>query len=112
MLGSSATTTSRPPFAPVKADLVFGLFSAQEDVLGLDDAIHPAGGDIGVQIFDNLIVFEVFGVGIDGIDSRIAFAVGAVLGEGVEAAGSLFGGFRDGFLEVSTGGRNCPDKGY
>ena len=92
-------------------DLFHGFLAATDDVLGLEDLLDPSFLHGAVQVFLDLGIFEILGIGIDRIDGGIALLVRAVLLEAVEAAGGLLGRFRHGFLEVAAGRGNRPDEG-
>ncbi|OAV74405.1 hypothetical protein Barb7_02098 [Bacteroidales bacterium Barb7] len=80
---------------------------------GLDfiHLVYPYGGDVVGDVLLKFGVFEVLGVAVDRIDGRVAFAVGTVLFQCVEATGYLLGVLRYGLFQVTAGGRYGADEG-
>ena len=92
-------------------DLLVGILTLTDDVFRLRHLIDPTLFNLVVKIFNDFGVFEVFRVGIHGIDGGIALLVGAVLRKAVEATGGFLGGFGDRFLQVTAGRRHRSDEG-
>ena len=88
-------------------DLLLHLLAALQQCLHLVDLLGPVGRYALCYILLKLGIFDVFRVGIDGVYGGVAFAVGAVLLERIEAARGFLGAFCHGLFEVTAGGRYC-----
>ena len=66
-------------------DLVHCLLTLADDVLGLVYLSAPARFNLLVQIFLDLRIFQILGIGIDRVYGRVALLVCAVLLKSVEA---------------------------
>ena len=93
-------------------DLLVGFTSLADDVLELAYLFAPTRSHGLVQIFLDFRIFEIFGVGVDRVHSRIALLVCTLLLKGVEAAGRLLGGLCDRFLEVTSCRGYGSDEGH
>ncbi len=84
-------------------DLFGDLLTTQQAGLGFVHLLRPVGRDMFRDIFLKFGIFDIFGIGVDGVDGRIAFLVRTVLLQRVETAGHFLGVFGHGLLEVTTG---------
>ena len=72
-------------------DLFVGVLTFSDDIFCLGDLVHPTLLNLVVEVCYDFRVFEVFRVGINWVDGRITFLVGAVLRQAIEAAGGFLG---------------------
>ena len=91
-------------------DLLLYLFTTKEESLHLVDHTNPVAFDFSFDIFFKFRVFDIFRVAIDRVNSRVAFAVGAVLFECVEATRNLFSTFSYRLFQVTTRRRYSTDE--
>ncbi|EJX09862.1 hypothetical protein EVA_02030 [gut metagenome] len=78
------------------------------------DFIHLAN-PVSIDTLSDVIlkfrIFYVFGIGINGVYSRITFSISTVLFQSIEAASHLLGIFSNRFLQVTSCRRYSTDKG-
>ena len=92
-------------------DLFLNLLTALQKGLHIVDFLRPTGIDALADIFLKLRIFDIFGIGVNGVNSRVTLAVSTCLLKSVEAAGHLLCTFRNGLFEVTACGRNGTEEG-
>ena len=91
-------------------DLLLDLFTALQIGLHVVDHRQPVFVNQAGDIFLKLRVFHIFGVRVDGVHSRVTFAVGTSLFQSVEATCHFLRSFGNRLFEVTTGRRNGTEE--
>ena len=91
-------------------DLFGNFLTAQHSCFDLVHLVDPCRRDMFCYIFLKFGIFKVFRVTIDRVHSRIAFTVGTLLLQCVEATSHLLRIFRHRLFKVTTGGRYRADE--
>ena len=92
-------------------DLLGDLLTSEQPCLCLVHLRCPVVGDmLGDKRF-KLGILDILGVGLNRVDGRVAFLVGTLLLQGVEASCHLLGVLRHRLLQVTTCRRYGADEG-
>ena len=91
-------------------DLLLDLFTTLQIGLHVVDHRQPVFVNQAGDIFLKLRVFHIFGVRVDGVHSRVTFAVGTSLFQSVEATCHFLRTFGNRLFEVTTGRRNGTEE--
>ena len=91
-------------------DLLLNLFTALQVRLHIVDHRQPVFVNQIRDIFLKLRVFHIFGVRVDGVHSRVTFAVGTSLFQSVETTCHFLRSFGNRLFEVTTGRRNGSEE--
>ena len=91
-------------------DLLLYLFTALQIGLHVVDHRQPVFVNQTGDIFLKLRVFHIFGVRVNGVHSRVTFAVGTSLFQSVEATCHFLRSFGNRLFEVTTGRRNGSEE--